>query len=125
MAQLTPRASAPPAGSVLATADEPRLTTAAWRSRIDGSTAQIAIQPVSRLAAVAAASSSAWPHVIASMVAHTLRYDASRGSANPNVAPMSATVTATRRIFRPRRDRVVAGGATAPGPQARSAGGSA
>src|SRR6266700_1694229 len=37
MAQLTPTATAPPAGKVLATALEPRLTAAAWRSPIQGS----------------------------------------------------------------------------------------
>ena len=44
MAQLTPTATAPPAGKVLATALEPRLTAAAWRSPIQGSTARIVIQ---------------------------------------------------------------------------------
>ena len=73
MAQLTPMARAPPAGSVLATADDPRLTTAASRSRRAGSTAVIAIQPVTMLAAVAAASSATCPPLIAWMVAQTLR----------------------------------------------------
>jgi hypothetical protein len=73
MAQLTPMASAPPAGRVLATAEEPRLTTAASRSRTPGSTAQMASHPVTRLAAVAAVRSSACPQLMASMVAHTLR----------------------------------------------------
>src|SRR6202042_2279948 len=57
--QVTPMASAPPAGSVLATAVELRFTTAASRSRTAGRTAQMAIQPVTRLAAAATASSRA------------------------------------------------------------------
>ena len=73
IAQLTPMARAPPAGKVLATALEPRLTTAASRSRIDGSTWQIMIQVVIMLAAAAAAMSSTWAHVIACRLAHTLR----------------------------------------------------
>jgi hypothetical protein len=44
IAQLTPMARAPPAGKVLATALEPRLTAAACRSRIQGSTARIVTQ---------------------------------------------------------------------------------
>ena len=73
IAQLTPMARAPPAGRVFATALEPRLTTAASRSRIDGSIEQIMIQVETMLAAAAAATSSAWAHVIACMLAHTLR----------------------------------------------------
>ena len=72
IAQLTPMARAPPAGSVLATALEPRLTTAAWRSRIDGSTAQIMIQVETILATAVAAMSSISGTVIASTLAHTL-----------------------------------------------------
>ncbi len=44
MAQLMPMARAPPAGKALATALEPRLTAAAWRSPIQGITARIVIQ---------------------------------------------------------------------------------
>jgi hypothetical protein len=44
IAQLTPMARAPPAGSVLATALEPRLTAAAWRSFSRGRTARMVIQ---------------------------------------------------------------------------------
>ena len=73
IAQLTPMARAPQAGRVFATALEPRLTTAASRSRIDGSTWQIMIQVAIMLAAAAAATTSTWAHVIASMLAHTLR----------------------------------------------------
>ena len=73
IAQLTPMARTPPAGRVFATALEPRLTTAASRSRIDGSTEQITIQPQAMLPAAAAAMSSACGHVIAPMLAHTLR----------------------------------------------------
>jgi hypothetical protein len=73
MAQLTPMARAPPAGSVFATALEPRFTTAASRSRIDGSTEQIMIQVVAMLAAAAAITSTACGTVIPVMLAHTLR----------------------------------------------------
>ena len=73
IAQLTPMARAPPAGRVFATALEPRLTTAASRSRIDGRTWQIMIQVAIMLAAAAAATSRTPAHVIASMLAHTLR----------------------------------------------------
>ena len=66
-------ARAPPAGRVFATAPEPRLTTAASRSRTDGSTAQITVQAVTMLAAAAAAMSRACGHVIAWMLAHTPR----------------------------------------------------
>ena len=72
IAQLTPRARAPPAGSVFATALQPRLATAAWRSRIEGSTAQIMNQYEAMLAAAAVATSRACGHVIACMLAHTL-----------------------------------------------------
>ncbi len=58
---------------MFATALEPRLTTAASRSRIDGSTEQITIQPETMLPAAAAAMSSTWGHVIALMPANTLR----------------------------------------------------
>ncbi len=73
MAQLTPIARAPPAGMVFATALEPRLTTAASRSRIDGSTEQITNQEETMLPAAAAAMSRTCGHVIAPMLAHTLR----------------------------------------------------
>jgi len=73
IAQLTPMARAPPAGRVFATALEPRLTTAASRSRIDGSTEQITIQPEAMLAAAVTAMSSACGHVIALMPASTPR----------------------------------------------------
>jgi hypothetical protein len=73
IAQLTPMASAPPAGRVFATALEPRLTTAASRSRTDGSTEQITIQDEAMLPAAAAATSKACGHVIAPMLAHALR----------------------------------------------------
>jgi hypothetical protein len=73
IAQLTPVARAPPAGKVFATALEPRFTTAAWRGCIDGRIEQIIIQVVAMLAAAAAATSIAWAHVIACMLAHTLR----------------------------------------------------
>src|SRR5260370_171177 len=53
IAQLTPMPRAPPAGKVLATALELRLTTAASRSRSDGSTAQIPNQYEARLAVAA------------------------------------------------------------------------
>jgi hypothetical protein len=66
-------ARAPPAGRVFATALEPRLTTAASRSRIDGSTEQIMIQVETMLARATAAMSSPWAHVIACMLAHALR----------------------------------------------------
>jgi hypothetical protein len=49
------------------------LTTAASRSRIDGSTEQIMIQVEVMLARAAAATSSVWAHVIACMLAHALR----------------------------------------------------
>jgi hypothetical protein len=72
IAQLTPMARAPPAGSVFATALEPRLTAAAWRSRIGGRTAQIMTQYEAILAAAAAATSRACGHAIARILAHTL-----------------------------------------------------
>jgi hypothetical protein len=58
---------------VFATALEPRLTTAASRSRIDGSTEQIMIQVETMLAMATAATSSIWDHVIACMLPHALR----------------------------------------------------
>jgi len=73
IAQLTPMARAPPAGRVFATALEPRLTTAASRSRIDGSTEQIMTQVETMLAAAAAATSRTCGQAIAPMLAHTLR----------------------------------------------------
>ena len=73
IAQLTPMASAPPAGRVFATALEPRLTTAASRSRIDGSTEQIMTQAEAMLAAAAPATSKTCGQVIAPMLAPTLR----------------------------------------------------
>jgi hypothetical protein len=72
IAQLTPMARAPPAGRVFATALEPRLTTAASRSRIDGRTEQITIQAEAMLAAAAAPTSRACGHVIALMLDSTL-----------------------------------------------------
>ena len=108
IAQLTPMPSAPPAGKAFATALELRLTTAASRSRSAGSTAQIMNQYETRLAAAAVATSSACPHVIASTLAHTLRYEANRGRANPNTAAMRATETTVRTTLRARRGRVVA-----------------
>jgi hypothetical protein len=73
IAQLTPIARAPPAGSVLATALEPRLTTAASRSRIDGNTEEIMIHHETMLATAAAAMTSICGAVIAAMLDHTLR----------------------------------------------------
>ena len=73
IAQLTPVASAPPAGRAFATALEPRLTTAASRSRIDGSTEQIMTQAEAMLAAAVAATSRTCGQVIAAIVAPTLR----------------------------------------------------
>ena len=108
IAQLTPMARAPPAGSVFATALEARLTAAAWRSRTAGSTAQIMNQYEAMLAAAAAATRSACPQVIASMLAHTLRYEANRGRANPNMAATTAIETTVRRISRARRGGAVA-----------------
>src|SRR5438874_5240371 len=99
---------APPAGSVFATALEARLTPAAWRSRNTGSTAQIMNQYETMLAAAAAATSSACCQVIASMLAHTLRYEANRGRANPNMAATRAVETTARRTFRARRGGAVA-----------------
>jgi hypothetical protein len=58
---------------VFATALEPRLTTAASRSRIEGRTEQIMTQTEAMLAAAAAARSSICGQVIAPMLAHTLR----------------------------------------------------
>jgi hypothetical protein len=57
---------------VFATALQPRLATAAWRNRIEGSTAQIMNQYEVILAAAAVATSRACGHVIACMLAHTL-----------------------------------------------------
>src|SRR5580692_2704179 len=93
-------ARAPPAGRVFATAFEPRLTTAASRSRIDGSTEQIMIQVVIMLPAAATATSSTWVHVIACMLAHTLREDAKCGTAKANMAATRAIEPAVRKIFR-------------------------
>ena len=73
IAQLTPMPRAPPAGSVFATALEPRLTTAASRSRIDASTAQIMNQYEAMLAAAVTPTSSACGQAIPSRLAHTLR----------------------------------------------------
>jgi hypothetical protein len=66
-------ARAPPAGKVFATALEPRFTTAASRSRTDGKTAQIITQAEAMLATAATAMSRTCGHVIACMLAHTLR----------------------------------------------------
>jgi hypothetical protein len=104
--QLTPSASAPPAGSVFATAVEARFTAAASRSRMDGSTAQMMNQDETMLTAAATPMSSACGSVIACMLAHTLRYDAKCGIANQNVATTSTAATAVRRILRPSRGRV-------------------
>jgi hypothetical protein len=57
---------------VFATTLEPRLTAAASRSRIDGSTEQIMIQMAAMLPAVATATSMVRGQVIASTLAHTL-----------------------------------------------------
>jgi hypothetical protein len=57
---------------VFATALEPRLTTAASRSRIDGRTEQIMIQAEAMLAAAATPTSRACGHVIAPMLESTL-----------------------------------------------------
>ncbi len=57
---------------MFATALDPRLTTAASRNRIAGSTEQIMIQVEIMLAAAAAATSSTSAHVIAPILAHTL-----------------------------------------------------
>ncbi len=73
IAQLTPMARAPPAGRVLATALDPRLTAAAWRSRIRGRTARIVIQYDAMLAMAAAPISRACGQVIVWILAHTLR----------------------------------------------------
>ena len=73
IAQLTPMPRAPPAGSVFATALELRLTAAAWRSRIDGSTAQIMNQYEAMLAAAVTPTSSACGQAIPPRLAHTLR----------------------------------------------------
>src|SRR5580693_4806592 len=122
IAQLTPRPRAPPAGSAFATALEPRLTTAAWRSRNAGSTAQIMNQYEARLAAAVTAMGSACRQVIAARLACTLRYDANRGSANPNMATISATETTVRRTLRARRGGAVAtGGGPFPQPRRPSA----
>jgi hypothetical protein len=59
VAQLPTMPRAPPAGKLLATALELRLTTAASRSRSEGSTAQIPNQYEARLAAAATPISSA------------------------------------------------------------------
>src|ERR1035438_4284967 len=98
-------ARAPPAGKMFATALEPRFTTAASRSRTDGSTEQIMIQAEAMLAAAAAAMSRACGHVIACMLAHTLRYDAKRGRANKKITATWAAGRAVRKIFRPFRGR--------------------
>src|SRR6202050_5022052 len=111
MAQLTPMASAPPAGRVFATALEPRLTTAASRSRIDGSTEQIMIQVAAMLATAAATTSSTCAHVIAPMLDCTLRYDAKCGTAKSNMAATIITDTAVRTNSRPGRGRAITGGA--------------
>ena len=108
IAQLTPMPRAPPAGKVFATALEPRLTAAAWRSRSAGSTAQIMNQYEAMLAAAVAATSSAFGQVIPSRLAHTLRYDANRGRANPNIAATRAVDTTVRRTLRARWGRAMA-----------------
>jgi hypothetical protein len=58
---------------VFATAVEPRLASAACRSRTDGNTEQITSQLAMKLATAAAATSSTCAHVIRPMLAHTLR----------------------------------------------------
>ena len=73
IAQLTPMARAPPAGKVLATAFEPRLTVAACRSRSAGSTARMVIQYETMLAIAAMATRRTCGQVIACTLAHTLR----------------------------------------------------
>src|SRR5512142_2487672 len=59
------------------------------------------------LAAAATPTSRACGQVIASMLAHTLRYDATRGTANPKTAAIRPADTPVRRIVRPRRDRAL------------------
>ena len=71
IAQLTPIATAPPPGRVLATALEPRLTAAACRSRSDGRTAVIISQVVTRLAASVAAITPSPGQLIARRLAQT------------------------------------------------------
>ena len=58
---------------MFATALELRLTVAAWRSRIDGSTAQIMNQYEAMLAAAVTPMSSACGHAIPPRLVHTLR----------------------------------------------------
>ena len=72
IAQLTPMARAPPAGSVLATELEPRFTTAACRSRIDGSTEQIMNHTLIMLTAAVPATSATCGQAMARRLAQTL-----------------------------------------------------
>lgn len=71
IAQLMPIATAPPPGTVFATALEPRFTAAASRSRSDGSTAATIIHVVSRLAATATATAPSQGQLIAVRLLHT------------------------------------------------------
>src|SRR5712692_5803022 len=91
MAQLTPMATAPPPGSVLATAVDPRFTTAASRSRRDGSTAPIIIQVASWDTAAAAPISRMPDQLIAVRLAQTPPYEAIRGSAKPKTPATIST----------------------------------
>jgi hypothetical protein len=106
IAQLTPIATAPPPGTVLATALEPRFTVAASLSRSDGSTAATISQVVTRLASTAAAMAAAQGRLIAARLRHTAPYEAKRGSAKPKAPPMTAnesTPASSRRDDRVRR----------------------
>ena len=73
IAQLTPMARAPPAGSVFATALDPRLTVAAWRHFSWGRTARMVTQYEIMLAAATTATISTCGQVIMWILAHTLR----------------------------------------------------
>ena len=71
IAQLTPIATAPPPGSVFATALEPRFTVAAFRSRSDGITAAIISQVVTRLATIVRPITPSQGQVIARRLSQT------------------------------------------------------
>ncbi len=70
--QLRPSATVPPAGTVFATADELRLTAAAWCNRSPGRNARIITHVAARLPAVALMTSRIPGHVIAVTVCHSL-----------------------------------------------------
>ncbi|MFI0486994.1 hypothetical protein [Actinomadura sp. 9N215] len=101
--QLKPSAAASPAGTVLATAVGPRLSTAASRSRNDGTSDTITPQDTVRFSAATAATSTVRRHDIDVRPAHALSYEPSRGNRTPNTAATITTGKNGRRYVTTRR----------------------